>query len=164
MLSEVKHLRIFPRRGMPPLFAILGIVLLAGAVSMRAQTPLSAPPRGAQKPAPSTPMPHRFWDSTNLALFGGVVAVRTLDFTSTRHFRARGVNEWLLTNGVVDNKPLFAGLEVAGAAASVGIAYWLHRQGRHRLERWISVIHIGVGLGGSIRNYTLRGNTPGAFP
>ena len=148
---------------MARLFALLGVGLLVGVVNARAQTPASAQP-ATQKPAPSAPLPHRFWDSTNLALFAGVAAVRTLDYTSTQHFRERGVNEWLLTNSVVDNKPLFVGLEAAGAAASVGIAYWLHRKGRHRLERWISVIHIGVGLGGSIRNYTLRGNTPVASP
>ncbi len=148
---------------MARLSAFLGAGLLAGAVSLAAQTPPSAQP-ATRKPAASAPAPHRFWDSTNLALFAGVAAVRTLDFTSTQHFRERGVNEWLLTNRIVDNKPLFAGLEVAGTAASLGVAYWLHRKGRHRLERWISVIHIGVGLGGSIRNYTLRGRSPGASP
>ncbi|MBZ5561631.1 MAG: hypothetical protein LAP13_04350 [Acidobacteriia bacterium] len=163
MLSEAKHRRIFPRREFQRLFALLGVSLLTGVVSLRAQTPASPQP-ATQKPAPSAPTPHRFWDSPNLTLFAGVVAVRTLDYTSTQHFRARGVNEWLLTNSIVDNKPLFVGLEVAGAAASVGVAYWLHRKGRHRLERWISVIHIGVGLGGSIRNYTLHGNTPGTSP
>src|SRR5579863_6882615 len=67
-------------------------------------------------------VPHKFLDGENIALFGGVAAVRALDFTSTQHFRERGLNEILLTNGIVDNKPLFATIEVAGTAASVGIA------------------------------------------
>ena len=129
---------------------------------LRAQ---SAPQKTAAKEskqsttAPSPPLPretHRFWDSTNLALFAGVGAVRALDFASTRHFRDRGVNEWLLNNDVVDNKPLFVGLEAAGTAASIGISYLLHRSGHHRLERWVSAAHIMVGVGGSVRNYTLR--------
>jgi hypothetical protein len=119
----------------------------------------------APLPAPNVPKPHRFWDSTNKALFAGVVAARTLDYTSTRHFRARGANEWLLTNRIVDNRPLLVGLEVAGTAASIGISYWLHRKGHHRLERWISAVHIGVGVGASIRNYTLgRPTPPGVLP
>jgi hypothetical protein len=98
---------------------------------------------------------HRFLDKTNLMLFAGVAAVRALDFTSTQHFRHNGHNEVLLTNRIVDNKPLFAGIEVAGTALSIGIAYWLHRTGHHKLERWVSVVHIGVAASGDIHNYTL---------
>ena len=98
---------------------------------------------------------HRFLDRTNLLLFAGVAAVRTLDYTSTQHFRHLGNNEVLLTNSVVDNKPLFAGIEVAGTALSIGVAYWLHRTGHHKLERWVSIVHIGVGAFGDIHNYSL---------
>ncbi|MCL5006207.1 MAG: hypothetical protein M1404_06700 [Acidobacteria bacterium] len=98
---------------------------------------------------------HRFFDRTNLMLFAGVAAVRALDFTSTEHFRHNGHNEVLLTNSIVDNKPLFAGIEVAGAAASIGLSYLLHRTGHHKLERWVSLVHIGAGAVGDIHNYTL---------
>ncbi len=144
------------------LTALLGAGLLTCAVSARAQTPPGAP-QPAPRPAPKL-FVHRFWDSTNVTLFAGVAAARALDYDSTRHFRARGVNEWLLTNGIVDNKPLFIGIETATTAASIGVAYWLHRRGNHRLERWVSAIHIGVGVGGSVRNYTLRGPASSTSP
>jgi hypothetical protein len=99
--------------------------------------------------------PHRFFDKTNLTLFGGVAAVRALDFTSTQHFRRLGNNEVLLTNNIVDNKPLFAGIEVAGTALSIGAAYWMHRTGHHKLERWVSIVHIGIGTFGDAHNYSL---------
>jgi hypothetical protein len=99
---------------------------------------------------------HPFWDKENLGLFAGVGAGRALDYLSTRYFRKRGVNEWLLTNNIVDNKPLFAGIEVAGVAASVGVSYLFHRSGHHKLERWVSLVHIGAGVGGSAWNYTRR--------
>jgi len=98
---------------------------------------------------------HRFFDRTNLVLFAGVAAVRTLDYTSTQHFRRLGNKEVLLTNSIVDNKPLFAGIEVAGTALSIGVAYWLHRTGHHKLERWVSIVHIGVGTFGDAHNYSL---------
>ncbi len=98
---------------------------------------------------------HSFADKSNLALFAGVAAVRALDYASTRHFRALGQNEILLNNSVVDNKPLFLSIEAAGVAAHVAAAYWLHRTGHHRLERWLSIVHIGAGTAGSIRNYNL---------
>ncbi len=107
---------------------------------------------GSTKSAASV---HKFWDGENVALFAGVAAVRALDFTSTQHFRERGVNEILLTNSIVDNKPLFATIEVAGTAASIAVSYALHRTGHHRAERWVSIVHIGVGTFGDIRNYGL---------
>jgi hypothetical protein len=88
-------------------------------------------------------------------LFGLVASGRTLDYTSTRHFRARGANEWLLTNRIVDNKPLFAGIELAGVAVSTGISYLLHRTNHHKLERWLSLVHFGGAVAVAAHNYTL---------
>lgn len=110
----------------------------------------------AQAPAPPAKGGHPFWDKANLALFGGVAASRAMDFTSTGHFRALGDREWLLTNAIVDNKPLFATIEVAAVAASIGVSYLLHRSNHHTLERWVSVLHIGVTVGGAIHNYSLK--------
>jgi hypothetical protein len=120
------------------------------------QAPVARPARASKLP----PVEHRFFDRTNLELFAGVAAVRALDYTSTRHFRDRGVNEALLSNAIVDNQPLFAGIEVAGAAASVALSYWLHRTGHHKIERWVSIVHIGVAGFGDIRNYTLKNSQP----
>ena len=41
-------------------------------------------------------------------------------------------------------------------ALSVGASYVLHRTGHHKLERWVSIVHIGVGTGGAVRNYCLK--------
>lgn len=106
----------------------------------------------SKKPATTT---HRFWDTQNRWLFAGVAAARTLDGTSTRNFRARGRSEGLLNNDIVDNAPAFAAIEFAGTVASIGTSYWMHRTGHHKLERWVSYLHIGVGLFGDARNYAL---------
>lgn len=128
-----------------------------------AQQPTRVPSQHEQAVQSAGERPHSFWDATNVALFVGVGGVRALDYASTRHFRNRGVDEWLLTNAIVDNKPLFAGLEVGGTLASVGVAYLLHRSGHHKLERWISIIHIGAGIAGSAHNYSLE-RTPATAP
>jgi hypothetical protein len=103
---------------------------------------------------------HRFWDKENDWLFAGIGAMRGLDYASTANFRARGRQEILLTNWVVDNKPLFAGIEAATAGASIGVSYIFHRTGHHRLERWVSFVHIGVTGFGVVRNYSLRSVRP----
>jgi hypothetical protein len=112
---------------------------------------------GPSKPAnPLAPGVHRFWDRENDWLFAGVGAGRALDYASTLNLRRRGINEVFLTNSIVDNHPLFGGIEVAATAASVGVSYLFHRTGHHRLERWTSAIHAGIAIGGAARNYALK--------
>ena len=116
-------------------------------------------PGGQQPPVPpEAPKPsvHRFWDKKNDWLFAGVLGARFLDFASTLNARRRGLNEALLTNAIVDNHGEFAAIEFAGAAASVGVSYWFHHAGHHRLEHWVSYIHIGVTVFGAARNYALK--------
>lgn len=115
-------------------------------------------------PGPSTPVAeprdsepvHHFWDRENDLLFAGVAGARALDYSSTLNLRRRGRQEILLTDWVVDDHGLFAGIEASGVALSVGVSYIFHRTGHHKIERWVSIVHIGVATGGAIRNYGLK--------
>ena len=107
---------------------------------------------------------HRFWDTTNDLLFAGVGASRTLDYFSTLNMRRRGRQEILLTNDVVDNHAAFAAIEVAGTATSIGVSYLFHHYGHHSLERWTSIIHIGLATTGGVRNYCLKTAHPAPAP
>lgn len=111
------------------------------------------------KPAEGT---HRFWDRTNVLLFAAVGVSRGLDYSSTLNLRRRGLDEILLTNSIVDNHALFAAIEVASTAASIGVSYLLHRTGHHKLERWTSIVHFSVAATGAARNYALQ--TPHPAP
>jgi len=113
----------------------------------------AAKPRGADAKSAET---HRFWDKENGWLFAGVAVSRGLDYSSTLNFRRRGRNEALLTNAIVDNHPAFAAIEAGATGASMGVSYLFHHYGHHSLERWTSVVHIGVATGGAIRNYSLK--------
>jgi hypothetical protein len=126
-----------------------------GQASTEASVP--APRPQAQTP-PQTQLlpPHAFWDRINILLFSGVGVFRGLDYASTRNFQARGREEVLIPDDVVNNSAGFASLEVAGTAASVGLSYWMHRVGHHKIERWISIVHIGVTGFGVARNYSLK--------
>jgi hypothetical protein len=108
---------------------------------------------------PEAPV-HRFWDRTNVFLFSGVSIFRGLDYASTRNMQARGREEILLPDDVVNNSAGFAGVEAATSATSVGLSYWMHRTGHHKLERWVSVAHIGVTGFGAARNYALKSKHP----
>ena len=99
---------------------------------------------------------HRFWDRTNAWLFAGVAASRALDYSSTLNMRRRGRQEILVTNDVVDNHAGFAALEAAGVGVSIGASYLFHHYGHHKLERWTSIVHIGLTTTGAVRNYCLK--------
>jgi hypothetical protein len=125
------------------------------------------PPQEPQPPATELAAPtpkteavnrdeHRFWDKENDWLFAGVAASRTLDYFSTLNMRRRGRQEILLTNDAVDNHAAFAAIEAAATSVSIGAAYLFHRYGHHKLERWTSIVHIGLATTGSVRNYCLK--------
>ena len=121
--------------------------------------PLSVMPTAVNAPVkPSAP--HTFWDGRNRTLFATIAVFRALDYASTRNMQARGREEMLLPDEVANNSAGFASLEAAGAAASVGLSYWMHRAGHHRLERWISIVHVGVTGFGVVRNYSLDSKHP----
>jgi hypothetical protein len=99
---------------------------------------------------------HRFWDKENAWLFAGVGASRALDYSSTLNLRRRGRQEILITNDVVDDHAGFAAVEAGGVGLSIGASYLFHRYGHHSLERWTSIIHIGLTTTGAVRNYCLK--------
>ena len=163
------RLKSVTRAAARPCILVLAVLLdsLALTLHLPAQEPTpevkSAVTTSVQPPKPE-PAPHRFWDGRNAALFAGVAGARTLDYISTQHFRNKGVDEVLLTNDIVDNKPLFVAIEAAGVAASIGVSYLFHRTGHHKIERWVSVIHISVGTAGAIRNFGLEPTHPAGTP
>ncbi len=107
-----------------------------------------------------TPPAHRFWDRTNILLFSGVAVFRGLDYASTRNFQARGRTEILIPDDVANNSAGFASLEAAATMTSVGISYIFHRTGHHKMERWLSIGHIGVTGFGVAWNYSLKSKHP----
>ena len=103
---------------------------------------------------------HRFWDRTNILLFSGVAVFRGLDYASTRNFQRRGRTEILIPDDVANNSAGFASLEAAATMTSVGISYIFHRTGHHKMERWLSIVHMSVTAFGDARNYALKSKHP----
>jgi hypothetical protein len=155
----------------------LGMMLLAAVATASVVAPAQAQARqtpteeDASTPKPDMPTPqsgakptgakanageHRFWNRENDWLFAGVGAARTLDYFSTLNMRRRGRQEILLSNDAVDNHAAFATIEAAGTAVSIGAAYLFHRYEHHKLERWTSIVHIGLATTGAVRNYCLK--------
>ena len=148
-----------------PVLAVLLMVPMGFAQQDADSTTLvDAPSSPMTQPAPTvTPKrpsellpPHRFWDRENVLLFSGVAVFRALDFASTKNFLARGRTEVLIPDDIVNNNAGFAGLEAAATATSVGISYAFHRTGHHKMERWVSIVHMSVTAFGDAHNYALK--------
>lgn len=150
------------------------LMLICTAKPLYPQEPSRAPANDAnqkrQRPSSKTtiqPIEHHFWDKENDLLFAGVGAARTLDYFSTLNMRRRGRQEIFLTNDVVDNHAGFAAIEAAATGVSIGASYLFHRYGHHKLERWTSIVHVGLATTGAVRNYSLKTahpSTTGAQP
>lgn len=139
------------------------LLFLAGTCAQSqelARTQASPSPPTPDRIEDDAPSPHRFWDRENILLFSGVAVFRGLDYVSTRNFERRGRQEVLIPDDVVDNSAGFASLEAAGAATSVGISYIFHRTGHHKMERWLSIGHIGVTAFGVGWNFSLKTHRP----
>jgi len=135
----------------------LACLLRAPALPAQDQSNLPSVPEATRKPTVK-PLPetHRFWDKENDWLFAGVGASRALDYFSTLNFRRRGDVEVLVTNDLVDNHAAFAAVEAGATGLSIGVSYLFHRYGHHKLERWVSIIHISAATVGAAHNYSLK--------
>ena len=142
----------------------MGLLLIFGfsyAPASHAQTSATTESTSVEPTSPgatkkSEPPTHKFWDRENAWLFTGVAASRALDYTSTKNMLGRGREEILIPDDVVFSEAGFPALEAAGAATSVGISYIFHRYHHHKLERWVSIVHIGVTTFGAVHNYSLK--------
>ncbi len=144
---------------------IFALILLfsASALGQEDVTPKTTPQDAVLNQTISAPTAvpvHRFWDHENVLLFSGVALFRGLDYASTRNFQARGRTEILIPDDVVNNSAGFASLEAAATATSVGISYIFHRTGHHKMERWLSIGHIGITGFGVAWNYSLKSKHP----
>lgn len=94
---------------------------------------------------PEAPSEHRFWDKENVVLFATVAGLSAADFVATRANLQSGGRE-------LDPVTRLFGRSTAGLAANfsgetagvVGISYFFHKTGHHKLERLTSVINISA--------------------
>ena len=95
-------------------------------------------------PLPEAPSRHKFWDNENRALFAAVAVLSAADFAVTRSILQNGGKELdpvtrLLSGSTAGLAANFAG-ETAGI---IGLSYFFHKTGHHRLERITPMLNIG---------------------
>lgn len=117
---------------------------------MPAAQPVMVQPTPAaafETPAPSA-KEHRFWDKKNSVLFTISAAFSGADFAVTRSNLQSGGHE---LNPVVramgTSTPALAANFVGENMGMIGLSYFLHRTGHHKLERAVSLVNISASAG-----------------
>jgi len=100
----------------------------------------------------SVPQPdigeHKFWDKQNELLFVTAGALNGADFAVTRSNLQRGGRELNPIVRVFGRSTPALAVNFAGETAGViGLSYFFHKTGHHKLERLVSVVNLGSSAG-----------------
>jgi hypothetical protein len=94
---------------------------------------------------PEAPSHHRFWDRENSVLFATSAAFSAADFVVTRDNLRSGGQELNPVTRTVSGTTTGLALNFAGETAGViGLSYFFHKTGHHKLERAVSMLNIGA--------------------
>lgn len=97
---------------------------------------------------PQEPPQHKFWDGKNRLLFAGVAAFSAADFAVTRANLNSGGQELNPVTRVFSGSTAGLAVNFAGETVGViGLSYFFHKIGHHKLERIVSVVNIGSSAG-----------------
>ncbi len=99
-------------------------------------------------PSPRTEVSHRFWDKQNTVLFAAVAGLNAADFAVTRSNLQSGGKEMNPLVRVFGRSTPGLAMNFVGETAGVmGVSYFFHRTGHHKLERVVSYVNIGGSAG-----------------
>jgi hypothetical protein len=91
---------------------------------------------------------HKFWDRENKMLFVTAAALNGADFAITRSNLQSGGRELNPVVRIFGRSTAWLAVNFAGETAGViSVSYFLHKTGRHKIERWISIVNISSSAG-----------------
>jgi len=94
---------------------------------------------------PEAPSHRRFWDRENSVLFATSAAFSAADFVVTRDNLRGGGQELNPVTRVFSGSTTGLAVNFAGETVGViGLSYFFHKTGHHKLERAVSVLNIGA--------------------
>jgi hypothetical protein len=96
------------------------------------------------QPATISEASHRFWDRENSLLFAASAAFNAADFVVTRDNLRNGGQELNPVTRMFSGSTTGLAVNFAGETAGVvGLSYFFHKTGHHKLERYVSMVNIG---------------------
>jgi len=141
------------------LTAVVAASLIARPTPVAAQGPLPDAPAPHGAPAAAITFAptvatrnaensHKFWDRENSILFAATAALSATDFAVTRSNLQRGGQELNPVVRMFGNSTAGLAVNFAGETAGViGVSYFLHKTGHHKLERALSMVNLASSAG-----------------
>ena len=140
------------------------VLTAAFCPTLFAQGPIpDAPAPAVEPPIVSVSAPisdgteHRFWDTQNRILLVAAAASNGADFAVTRANLQSGGQE---LNPVVRmfgrSTPGLAANFIGETVGVIGLSYFFHKTGHHKLERATSMVNIGASIGAVTYGLTHR--------
>lgn len=148
----MQSFRSIPKLRAAIVFAVLGLCLPAGAqqVSFAVLPPPTTPATPIvvttlqRATLPQAGENHRFWDRDNSFLFATSAAFSAADFVVTRDNLRDGGQELNPVVSVFGHSSAGLATNFAGETVGVvGLSYFFHKTGHHKLERAVSMLNIG---------------------
>ena len=135
---------------------LLGIMclcrpLLSQEVSVALLQPPAIQPAAVQptslvmpvQPATLPEASHRFWDRENSFLFATTAAFNAADFVVTKDNLRGGGRELNPVTRIFSGSTTGLAANFAGETAGViGLSYFFHKMGHHKLERFVSMVNV----------------------
>ncbi len=95
------------------------------------------------QPATLSEASHRFWDRENSLLFATTAAFNAADFVVTKDNLRGGGRELNPVTRIFSGSTTGLAVNFAGETAGVvGLSYFFHKTGHHKLERFVSMVNI----------------------
>jgi len=148
--------KLLLRTGLSFIKLLPGLFVLSGLPAFSQQLALVNPPPAAIESAvairPTTvTLPqetsHRFWDQENRILFAAVAASSTADFAVTYSNLQNGGRELDPVTRLFSGSTAGLAVNFAGETAGViGLSYFFHKTGHHKLERIVSMVNVSSSL------------------
>jgi hypothetical protein len=94
------------------------------------------------------PTEHKFWDKPNCALFAAATALNGADLAVTYANLRSGGRELNPVVRIFGRSAPGLAINFGGETAGImGLSYFLHKTGHHKLERMVSIANIGASAG-----------------
>jgi len=94
---------------------------------------------------PEAPSQHKFWDKQNRILFSAVATSNIADFAVTHANLQNGGRELNPVTRILSGSTAGLAVNFAGETAGViGLSYFFHKTGHHRLERVVPLVNFGA--------------------
>jgi hypothetical protein len=139
---------------------VLILLTVASTLAFSDEIAMATQPEGIGPGSPIVPSPvlsskmdapmparteHRFWDRQNDVLFGTVAASCAADFAVTRSNLQNGGRELNPITRVFSGSTAGLAVNFAGETAGViGLSYFFHKSGHHKLERLTPLVNFGA--------------------